>query len=410
MTPRVKYVTVQPDQVVFTPGQSLDLTGKNPWIKDDTGQAGQHVPADNIVEAVNNDESFVDLAHAHVTYASSNPAVATVSRTGKVQTIAAGAATISVTVNGVTGSTPVRVQQPFTLSVPSSIAIPGSTWTATTTLPNPSSASLSDVTMTLAAPSGWSVQATSPSTFATVAPGQTAKTTWSLTAPADAGPGNYELSAQATFTDVAGQDSVTDAATESVPYPSWAAAINNTGISDDANASAANLDGGGASYSAQALAAATPSLTPGATITHDGLTFTWPTAQPGTPDNVVAGGQTVPLTGGGSTLGLLGTGDYGTASGTATDHLHRRQQPVLPAQLRGLVGQRAHHRRRHPHHSGLHQHRDRPKQPARQRLLRITTARHRQDAPVPHPPERQPGRSVRADRDAHLLGGNRVNR
>ena len=52
--------------------------------------------------------------------------------------------------------------------------------------------------------------------------------------------------------------------------------INNTGISDDSNPTAANLDGGGGSYSAQALAAATPSLTPGATVMHDGLTFTWP--------------------------------------------------------------------------------------------------------------------------------------
>jgi beta-glucosidase len=103
-----------------------------------------------------------------------------------------------------------------------------------------------------------------------------------------------------------------------VPYPSWSAAVDNTGISDDANTAAGNLDGGGASYSAQALAAGTPSLTPGATVTHDGISFTWPNAQPGTPDNVVAGGQTVPLTGSGSTLGLLGTGDYGTASGTAT--------------------------------------------------------------------------------------------
>jgi beta-glucosidase len=317
ITPRVQYVTVQPDQVEFTPGQSLDLTGKNPWIKDDTGQADQHVPADNIVEAVNNDESFVNLANAHVTYASSNPAVASVSNTGTVQTIAAGTTTISVTVNGHTGSTPIVVKQPFSLDAPN-IAQPSSTFTATTTLPNPSSAPLSNVTMSLTVPNGWQVQATTPASFSTVAPGQTVRTTWSITVPADVNPGNYDVSAEATFTDAAGQDSVSDATTESVPYPSWAAAINNTGISDDANTTAGNLDGGGASYSAQALAAATPSLTPGATVTHNGLTFTWPNAQPGTPDNVVAGGQTVPLTGSGSTLGLLGAGDYGTASGTAT--------------------------------------------------------------------------------------------
>jgi hypothetical protein len=172
--------------------------------------------------------------------------------------------------------------------------------------------------MSLTAPSGWSVQAASPATFATVPPGQTAKTTWTITTPAGVSPGNYDLSAQATFTDAAGQDSVSDATIVSVPYPSWAAAVNNTGISDDANPTAGNLDGGGASYSAQALAAGTPSLTPGAAVTHDGLTFSWPNAQPGTPDNVVAGGQTIPLTGTGSTLGLLGAGDYGTASGSAT--------------------------------------------------------------------------------------------
>ncbi len=59
---RVQYVTVQPDQVVFVPGQTVDLTGKNPWIADDTAQAAQHQSADNVVEAVNNDESFVNLA------------------------------------------------------------------------------------------------------------------------------------------------------------------------------------------------------------------------------------------------------------------------------------------------------------------------------------------------------------
>ncbi len=317
ITPRVKYVTVQPDQAVFTPGQSLDLTGRNPWIKDDTGQASDHVPADNIVEAVNNDQSFLDLAHAHVTYASSNPDVATVSSAGTVKTIAAGATTISVTVNGVTGTTPVVVKQPFSLSAPSLVE-PGSTFTATTTLPNPSGAPLTKVSMSLTGPSGWTIQATSPSSFGTVAPGQTVQTTWNVTVPSDTNPGPNDLSAAASFTSAAGPGSSSAAATVSLPYPSFAAAINNTGISDDANPTAANFDGGGASYSGQALAAATPSLIPGATFTHDGLSFTWPKAQPGTPDNVVAGGQTIPASGSGSTLGLLGACDYGSAAASGT--------------------------------------------------------------------------------------------
>jgi hypothetical protein len=325
ITPRTQYVTVQPDQVVFAPGQSIDLAGKNPWIADDTAQASKHVPADHIVEAVNNDESFVDLSHTRVSYRSSDPRVARVSPTGQVTLVAPGAATISATVHGVTGSTPVVVKQPFTLSAPAQVQ-PGTTFTASTTLPNPAGARpLRDVTLTLTAPSGWTAQATSPATFTTVAAGQTVSTTWQVTVPATAQPGKFDMSAQATFTSANGPGTSMDASTMLLPhppYPSWAAAYNNVAVSDDANTGGGNFDGGNASYSAQALANATPSLTPGATFTHDGLTFTWPNAPAGSPDNVVAGGpaggQTIAISGSGHTLGLIGAGDYGSSTGTAT--------------------------------------------------------------------------------------------
>ncbi|MBE1496005.1 beta-glucosidase-like glycosyl hydrolase [Amycolatopsis lexingtonensis] len=325
ITPKTQYVTVQPDQVVFAPGQSIDLAGKNPWIADDTAQAAQHVPADHVVEAVNNDQSFVDLARKRVAYRSSDPRVAQVSRTGKVTLLAPGVATISVTVDGVTGSTPVVVKQPFTLSAPDRVQ-PGTTYTVTTTLPNPAGARpLRDVTLTLSVPAGWTAQATSPSTFPTVAAGQTVSTTWQVGVPASAQPGKFDVSAQATFTSANGPGSSVDATTVILPhppYPSLAAAYNNVGVSDDATPGAGNFDGGNASFSAQALAAATPSLTPGATFTHDGLTFTWPDVTPGSPDNVVAGGvaggQTITVSGTGHTLGLIGAGDYGSPTGTAT--------------------------------------------------------------------------------------------
>ncbi|MGE5286332.1 MAG: glycoside hydrolase family 3 C-terminal domain-containing protein [Micromonosporaceae bacterium] len=313
----VQYVTVQPDRVVFKPGDTLDLTGKNPWIADDTNPSMEqpHATADNIVEAVNNDQSFVNLSHADVSYASSNPNVATVGPTGKVTAVAHGAAAISVTVNGVTGTTPIVVQQPFNLTAPP-VVTPGTTATVTTALPNSGSQPLKNVSVALTAPSGWTATATSPSTFATVQPGQTAQTTWSVAVPAGAAPGSYQLTASADFTDANGPGTVTAPAQTSVPFASLPDAFDNPGISDDANPSAGNLDGGGFSYSAQALAAA--GLTPAAKITHDGATFTWSNAQPGTPDNVVAGGQTIALSGSGTTLGLLGAGDYGAASGTGT--------------------------------------------------------------------------------------------
>ncbi|MGH3171364.1 MAG: glycoside hydrolase family 3 C-terminal domain-containing protein, partial [Trebonia sp.] len=317
ITPRVQYVTVQPDQVIFQPGQTLDLTGKNPWIAPDTNPSLEqpHASADNIVEAVNNDQSFADLSRARVSYASSNPHVATVSRTGKLTAVGHGTATISVTVDGVTGTAPVVVQQPFTLTAPTAVT-QGSTATVTTAIPDTSSQPLKNVSVTLAAPAGWTATATSSSTFATVEPGQTAQTTWSVTVPATAAAGPNQLTATASYTDANGPGTVTQTGQVSVPYLSLSDAFNNPGISDDSNPGAGNLDGGNTSYSAEALAAA--GLTPGGSFTHDGLTLTWPNAQPATDDNVVAGGQAIALSGSGSTLGLIGTGDYGSVSGTGT--------------------------------------------------------------------------------------------
>ncbi len=317
ITPHVQYVTVQPDHVDFQPGDTLDLTGRNPWIADDTNPSLEqpHAAADNIVEAVNNDQSFIDLSHAKVSYRSSNPAVASVSPAGKVTMNGHGVAAIDVTVNGVTGSTPVVVTPNFTMSSPPVVS-PGDSATVTTSLPNTSSQPLKNVTVTLAGPSGWNVTATTPATFSSVAPGQTATTTWQVAVPAGASPGPGSLSATAAFTDANGAGTADTSASVSVPYPSFTSMLNNPGISDDADPTGANLDGGGASYSAQALAAA--GLTPGATVNHDGVTFTWPNAQPGQPDNVVAGGQTFAISGSGATLGLLGTGDYGEASGAGT--------------------------------------------------------------------------------------------
>jgi beta-glucosidase len=314
---QVQYVTVQPDQVIFKPGDTLDLTGKNPWIAPDTNPSLEqpHAAADNIVEAVNNNESFVDLSKASVSYASSDPAVATVSSSGMVTAVGHGVTTISVTVNGVTGTTPVVVQQPLTITTPA-IVTPGTTAQVTTAIPDTSSQPLTNVSVSLEVPSGWTATATSPSTFASVQPGQTAKTSWDVTVPADATPGTEDITAFASFTDANGPGTTTQAGEVSVPYPSLADAFNNTAITDDTNVAPGNLDGGGQSLSAQALAAV--GLTPGQTVLHDGIAFTWPSAASGTPDNVAAEGQTITLPGAGSALGFLGTGDYGTVSGPGT--------------------------------------------------------------------------------------------
>jgi beta-glucosidase len=218
ITPRVQSVTVQPDQDVLQPGQTLSLAGANPWIAPDTDSALEqpHASADDVVEAVNNDQSFVNLAHARVTYASSDPAVATVRRDGTVTAVAPGVTTISVTVNGVRGTTPLSVSAPLTATAPADMDA-GATSQAATSFTNTGSRPLTGVTLTLAGPGGWTATAATPATFAAIAPGQKVSTTWNVSVPAGTGPGTDELAAGATFAAVSGPGSSSTAATTFVP-------------------------------------------------------------------------------------------------------------------------------------------------------------------------------------------------
>src|SRR6266516_1321052 len=100
----------------------------------------------------------------------------------------------------------------------------------------------------------------------------------------------------------------------------------NAGITADNDTSAATYDGGGWSYSADALAA--QGVTPGSTVTADGIDYAWPDVPVATLDNIEANGQTIPLAAPAhaSKIGLLGSatnaggsGAGGTATITYTD-------------------------------------------------------------------------------------------
>jgi beta-glucosidase-like glycosyl hydrolase len=222
ITPRVRTVTVQPDQVVFTPGDSLDLTATNPWIAPDTDSTleQEHPAADHIVEAAAADQSFTDLRHARVTYRTSDPRVATVGRTGVVTMRAPGAATIEVTVNGVTGTAPVVVRNPFSLQA-AAVVKPNTTVTATASYTNTSGQTVRDLSLSLKAPNGWTATPTSPVSLSRVAPGQKVTATWSVGIPGSASPGTKaELDATAAFTGGAGAD--TEAAVSALTVTSGA--------------------------------------------------------------------------------------------------------------------------------------------------------------------------------------------
>lgn len=171
-----------------------------------------------------------------------------------------------------------------------------------------------DLEVTVTAPDGWQVTASSATSRPTLPPGTSFTSKWQLTAPASlgsAGPGS--VTAAATF--ALASNPVSQSAVVPVTLATTlSGAFNNAGISDDSNVTAANFDGVGNSYSAQALAAA--GLNPGAAFVQDGITFTWPDVAPGQPDNVLAEGQTILLTGTGSKLGFVGAGSPDDQSGT----------------------------------------------------------------------------------------------
>jgi beta-glucosidase-like glycosyl hydrolase len=106
---RITTVTLQPTQVAIAPGKTIDLRGRNPWRR---GLAPPRYDpiGDRIITAVRADDSFADLRAARVTFKSNRPAVATVTRVGKVKAIAPGVATITVTVDGASASAPIVVR------------------------------------------------------------------------------------------------------------------------------------------------------------------------------------------------------------------------------------------------------------------------------------------------------------
>jgi hypothetical protein len=99
---------------------------------------------------------------------------------------------------------------------------------------------------------------------------------------------------------------------------SLAGYLNNVGVASASNQDAAGsdggIDGGGFVFSAEALAAA--GARAGATITSHGVPFTWPDVAAGAPDNVVAAGQALRVSGAGTTLAFLLTAGWGPATGS----------------------------------------------------------------------------------------------
>jgi len=187
----------------------------------------------------------------------------------------------------------------------------------TGTFINDADVAVHDVAVTPGVPAGWKV---SPArvTLRSVAPHSRQAVAFTLTPPARPTPGTGHITLSAAFEEQGvGRATVAPASQDvSTPYPDFAAAFDNVGVTDDANPSVGDFDGSGYSFSAQNLAA--KGVTPGEPVTAGGATFTWPDVAPGTADNIATAGQVITFPGSGSELNLLGAGAPGSQSGDVT--------------------------------------------------------------------------------------------
>jgi beta-galactosidase GanA len=208
-----------------------------------------------------------------------------------------------------------------TLSAVPSSALASGTFSVKTTLRNPGPVPVSGASVSLAVPSGWTVSPSGPASLGTVAPGSSASAAFTVTAPPSGlTPGPVSLLARASFGLRGRPQTLISAAQVQVPYASLSATYDNTGITSNSDTNPSSgfvgFDGIGTSYSAEGLAAA--GLTPGASVVADGVHFTWPDVAAAQPDNTMAMGQTIAVSGSGANLGFLAAANNSAESGIGT--------------------------------------------------------------------------------------------
>lgn len=188
----------------------------------------------------------------------------------------------------------------------------GDETTVTATFTNTGAKAKDDVVLTPLAPEGWSLVASSGDQVGTVKKGGTASAEFVFEVTDAAAADLQTVAVEASYTSTGQSNTVTGANQLYVAYGSLAGAYNADAISEIATAKAANFDGGGASFSAEALARA--GVTPGSTVTvgtgDAAIGYTWP-APTGAADSVSPAGQTIALTGKGTHLAILASAATG---------------------------------------------------------------------------------------------------
>jgi alpha-glucosidase (family GH31 glycosyl hydrolase) len=228
------------------------------------------------------------------------------------------AATVHITgASAVGGDHPGELQAEVDLLVPA-VSAAGEPSDVAATFTNETGKPVQVTGTELSVPQGWAVTATGPTTATDLPDGDTFTAPFTVTPPADGEPGEYELSAVATYVVRDVERATGDRVGTTLAHANLAAAFNNVGITSLDDPDSGDLDGGGSSFIAERLAE--KGWTPGAELTANDWTFELSSSQPGTEDNVASTGETIKFSGQGNTLAFLGTGTSGAAGGTATVH------------------------------------------------------------------------------------------
>lgn len=95
-------VTVEPEQLVLAPGETVDLRGENRWLQN-LAPANLDSASADVVTVVRSDDTFARVAGRPVRFAVNRPRIARVDGRGRLTALRSGVVTVSATVGRRTG-------------------------------------------------------------------------------------------------------------------------------------------------------------------------------------------------------------------------------------------------------------------------------------------------------------------
>lgn len=229
-------------------------------------------------------------------------------------------ATITLTGTSAVGGEDSDAQRAHVSVVVGDQVFQGEETTARVTFHNTGTRAKDDVTITPVVPEGWTVVSAEGTSAASVEPGGSLSATFVVSPGSGSSAGAQSVGGTATYRDAAGGERTVAGTNQiDVAYGSLAAAFNHVSITSVATKDAGNFDGGGASFSEDALAAAGATWGQPLTVRRgeDTIEFVWPDSEPGVPNSMALNGQTVALSGKGTHLAFLGSS--ATASGVTPE-------------------------------------------------------------------------------------------